>query len=287
MSPSNNRKNKWTCPHCDKQVVKKRQHLLMHSDVKPFACDICDHRSRRVSDLRRHKLIHSSDKPFSCSQCEYSAKTEIVLKLHIKHRHIKQAVYECNVFGCEFRTKWLESLVRHADALHNHNFRPFACSECSYQSKTKLSLNHHISTIHHRKEKSFHCSLCDFKAAVRSKIQTHQLIHSDDKPFKCHVPGCDYRTKWKYYLQQHNKGVHLKIKPHVCDLCGKRFSQTSNLEVHKQRMHSVPINRQKASDLHNRTKHHSSESEGTENTKNNPTDLNLLLSETHSMFPFA
>jgi hypothetical protein len=34
-------------------------------------------------------------------------------------------------------------------------------------------------------------------------------------------------------------GVHEKLKPFQCDLCGGYFAQTSSLYLHKKKVHSI------------------------------------------------
>ena len=48
-----------------------KRHMLIHSEVKSFRCELCDH-SCTVEHLINHKLTHIGEKPFACEQCNYS-----------------------------------------------------------------------------------------------------------------------------------------------------------------------------------------------------------------------
>ena len=63
--------------------------------------------------------------------------------------------------------------------------------------------------------------------------------HSDKLAFTC--KKCDYQTNNKFYLRQHVKGIHLKIKDISCDLCDFQTSYNSVLKRHMIKFHVVKI----------------------------------------------
>ena len=46
-----------------------QRHMNVHSDVKPFPCDLCEKRFTQNKSLTRHKKIHD-DNPVMCSMCD-------------------------------------------------------------------------------------------------------------------------------------------------------------------------------------------------------------------------
>ena len=46
-----------------------KNHMIIHSEDKPFSCNICEKSFRDSGTLVRHKKIHNSLRPFSCEFC--------------------------------------------------------------------------------------------------------------------------------------------------------------------------------------------------------------------------
>ena len=46
-----------------------KNHMIIHSEDKPFSCNICEKSFRDSGTLVRHKKIHNSVRPFSCEFC--------------------------------------------------------------------------------------------------------------------------------------------------------------------------------------------------------------------------
>lgn len=86
----------WPCTYCDKSFVKKtslRRHLLIHTNTKPYVCDIdgCGQAYRESIDLKRHKFSAHKiyTKKHICSICSQVFPERKLLTKHTIHVHGK------------------------------------------------------------------------------------------------------------------------------------------------------------------------------------------------------
>lgn len=82
-----------------KQLLQR--HNLVHSDDRPFVCDVCGATFKTRANLYNHSNIHSEEKPYQCTFCDakFSHKTSLIL--HTRW-HTGEKPYSCNVCGKSF-----------------------------------------------------------------------------------------------------------------------------------------------------------------------------------------
>ena len=65
-----------------------QRHMNVHSDVKPFGCDLCEKWFTPNKSLTRHMKVHD-DNPVTCSMCDKTCQTPEQMYTHFRGAHGK------------------------------------------------------------------------------------------------------------------------------------------------------------------------------------------------------
>jgi uncharacterized Zn-finger protein len=60
--------------------------LVMHTDERPFPCNVCGESFKRQSNLTVHYRTHTSERPFECQICNnfFGLKSTLELETHLR-----------------------------------------------------------------------------------------------------------------------------------------------------------------------------------------------------------
>ena len=219
-----------TCHVCGKVFRKVRnleEHLVLHTEEKPYACQTCGERFQYRQALCRHRRSHKASF-FKCQECGVEFHLQSQYKLHLI-KHLAILPHLCSVCGAAFPSPYL--LKKHAVT---HGQKQFVCEHCGKAFHHKFGHKMHVRT--HLEVKPFPCSLCDKSFVSGGKLKLHySVVHQGIKPHQC--DQCDARFAHASALQDHVTGTHTHEKPFPCSMCSLRFHSKKYRSVHFLRHH--------------------------------------------------
>ncbi|XP_063535458.1 zinc finger protein 300-like isoform X1 [Cydia strobilella] len=223
----------YQCDHCQTKFCQKsslRRHMLMHLNLQPYTCPECPTRhfrqrgNWRAHIRRRHPQLFIKIK-YECIVCRKPFVSLEDLKRH-KKEHVKKKRYTC-VF-CEKVFKRKSLLADH----EKHHMAPgrYKCTMCSMSYDSRILYSDHLKT-HAKVEDKFHysCQYCGKSYLRPSSIARHIRVSHGGMRMQC--PIC--KKLLKGHLTEHMR-THENERPHECDVCGQKFTQSTQLTVHKR-----------------------------------------------------
>jgi uncharacterized Zn-finger protein len=130
----------------------------------------------------------------------------------------------------------------------------FVCLTLRYDSinAMKRSLNDHQVTtqtplkkvILENKNTGFLCNECDKKFDRKDYLARHiKKVHAQEKPHKCDICPSKFSESWS--LIRHQR-IHTEEKPYSCALCFKEFADQGNYKKHiriheKEKLELLPL----------------------------------------------
>ncbi|XP_075212851.1 uncharacterized protein LOC142319440 isoform X2 [Lycorma delicatula] len=165
------------CPMCHGIFLKGslRNHILIHSGIKPYSCNTCGKKFVTKWNMKLHQWTHAAraSKPFKCKQC-------------------KAAFIRLNEYQVHLRS--------------HKNIRPFSCNHCGRQFTHKYNCIRHVRE--HEVAKMFRCEICGKQFHRSYYLKDHMRVHTGAKPYSCHI--CSKTTATKTNHNKHLKTHHAR-----------------------------------------------------------------------------
>nr|XP_018902151.1 PREDICTED: uncharacterized protein LOC109033817 isoform X5 [Bemisia tabaci] len=142
----------------------------MQGSSKLFHCFFCDYKTSHRGSLTKHLVIHSDLRPFKCDLCPIAFKLKCDLRKHKRGFHFKERPYKCDECPSAF-TK-ISNLNDHKASVHS-DLRPFKCNLCDASFKLKSAVKPHQLSVHSNL-RPHSCDLCDRAFKLRSDLYYHK-----------------------------------------------------------------------------------------------------------------
>ncbi|KAL5282680.1 wdn family protein [Megaselia abdita] len=193
-------KDTWQkCPDCGKSLKSGSMwmHRKIHSDNKPYGCDICGQKFVQKINLTNHAKVHSGVKPFACPECQKTFPEKSHLLRHQKY---------------------------------HTSTRPFRCDKCGKMYKTERCLKVH--NLVHLEQRPFVCQVCSKSFISNSKLKQHLNIHTGERPYKCNYCSRDFTNfpNWLKHTRRRHKVDHKtgELLEKIPSYCSKQKQQTKS-----------------------------------------------------------
>ncbi|XP_061309513.1 histone H4 transcription factor-like [Pezoporus flaviventris] len=189
----------FVCQNCQKHFANERllrDHMRGH--VNHVTCALCDMVCTSVSSLKAHtRFRHCNERPFHCHLCDRSFKNAYDLHKHVE-THNDSDAYSCDVEGCGFISRTLQTLKQHYKRVHVSNgtlkYKCHICQKCfswSYTLTLHLRKAHKLrshSRFRYKEDDEGHMSLnvavyndiMDSGQAVNNKTGTNKSSPSQN-----------------------------------------------------------------------------------------------------------
>lgn len=200
------------CPDCGKTFLSP-YFLNMHlkNSGHKEACQICGLVVARGKEMKDHLSSVHNETAFLCKQCPNLFLNEILLKKHTKKCH-KAGALTCSDCGRSFpRQASFES--------HSQMHAVRTCRACGVQFTNRGCYREHRSQC----EPNAKPNAQNYPRNRRSNIR-------DPAQFTCDHCGKTYNSRPQ--LKNHIIWIHMNIRPHQCQWCGKRFYTPARLAEH-------------------------------------------------------
>lgn len=201
------------CTICTKRFFDMKhlvRHGKSHEENAGYICIQCPDKKNYfalTSDFKKHLLRHSNYKPVQCDHCEESFLDTYLLKLHVVSRHKDIASKE------------------------------FVCEWCGLKYSRKDKLRAHVKRVHDNVD--YICKVCEggksfaYLSDYNKHMQRHNTPETTRKKRnlnrKCETCSKSFRDNWS--LQKHIDATHLGIRPFLCDICARSYTDQSKYMI--------------------------------------------------------
>lgn len=220
--------NAYHASHESHKIVKSLNRIKSSKGMHP--CQYCDKEFKRPHEKVKHERVHTNEKPFACEVsrkhpnclflifiplqiCGKTFRVTYCLSIHKRNVHSDERPYICTFPGCDKRFK--------AQGVYNHHInthsteKKYKCPFCHKSFKTSVQLAGHKNTH----TKPFVCSICQRPFSALYSVKNHMATHKSGEPnrlkFVCDFCGASYAREFS--LNIHKEEMHRSVAEYVIE----------------------------------------------------------------------
>ena len=154
------------------------------SSILPYQCWACDKRFSCQSQMKNHEVVHSDEKPFVCEVCNRGFRRKDCCKILLNdwflllQQNLSDRALECITDICATEKKY--DMKRHVQLIHK-----IQAKEESRSYTPRGNANNNSGKL----AQVFECEVCQKQFSCSSHLRNHVVVHSEERPFKCEF--CD------------------------------------------------------------------------------------------------
>ncbi|XP_063544145.1 zinc finger protein 561-like isoform X4 [Cydia strobilella] len=216
---------------------------VVYIDISNLSCRLCTDNVVDLYDLidhlvAKHGVVYNKDVgtcmvafkldnfSVNCLACGQSFYTFGPLLHHTNKDHKGTSAILCDICGQHFKDANLLRL--HIKTVHENT--GLLCPECGEKFETRAKLKTHQKN-HHDMEKKYKCLVCSLTFQSHYKRSRHMAAeHKNRQEVKC--LHCPKTFVFRSMMMTHLRDTHLKVRNHVCGVCGWKAFNSNRLKNH-------------------------------------------------------
>ena len=221
------------CGVCSTVFGSKRQifqHLITHTNLRPYKCEICEETFTFRRTLIRHSNeSHPEVSTQFCRMCTHTFETVSMLKRHVCVK--AKGDFPCPY--CDWETNMDIRLFRHISREHRHIKHVYFCSYCKESFKSINKLRYHQNTFHPLEVKKQKQNKSHYKTIENElgKSEVGEPLKEEDIVIKQEAESL------VYYVNPRLGSPVEKDRSVVCYYCAITFSTKNAMRRHIQHQH--------------------------------------------------
>ncbi|XP_058506964.1 zinc finger protein 229-like [Solea solea] len=213
------------CLQCER-LFPNGERLDDHRRKCHPSCSLCGAHFTGVLKLRDHEIREHGLLPYACDFCPKRFNHKSHRDLHVKARHTGEKSCHCDICGKGYAC--VSVLKTHR---MTHFDKTFVCDVCGRSFYHACHLTRH--KLVHQEVRPYQCATCGKGFTQATNLRSHQLIHSGERQL-CAICGKSYRCLKNHVISKHSDELPATDAVVVCDVCGKKFANRSQLRVHER-----------------------------------------------------